>query len=106
MPQASPQGAGGKYRYQEKALVYEGCEEHDWEVVELGIQSDHIHLFVCANPYTLPSDILRLRSRVLREKFPELLRLPSLWTRSYFLSTAGKVRSEIIQKYIERQSKV
>ncbi|MFX8285709.1 transposase, partial [Acinetobacter baumannii] len=45
-------------------------------------------------------------SRVLREEFPELLKLPSLWTRSYFLSTAGNVSSEIIQKYIERQSKV
>lgn len=93
-----------------KALVYEVCEEHTWEVVELAIQPDHIHLFVRANPYTLPTDIPRLikgrSSRVLREEFPELLKLPSLWTRSYFLSTAGNVSSEIIQKYIERQSKV
>lgn len=93
-----------------KALVYEVCEEHNWEVVELAIQPDHIHLFVRANPYTLPTDIPRLikgrSSRVLREEFPGLLKLPSLWTRSYFLSTAGNVSSEIIQKYIERQSKV
>lgn len=93
-----------------KALVDEVCEEHDWEVVELAIQPDHVHLFVRANPYTLPSDIPRLikgrSSRVLREEFRELLKLPSLWTRSYFLSTAGNVSGAIIQKYIERQSKV
>jgi putative transposase len=34
-----------------------------------------------------------------------LKRLPSLWTRSTFYSTAGHVSSETIQKYIERQSR-
>jgi len=28
-------------------------------------------------------------SRVLRQQFPHLLKLPSLWTRSYFCGTAG-----------------
>ena len=31
-------------------------------------------------------------------------RMPSLWTRSAFYSTAGQVRTEIIEKYIEKQS--
>lgn len=57
----------------------------------------------------LPSDIPRLikgrSSHDLREEFPLLLKLPSLWTRSFFLSTAGNVSQEIIQKSIERQSK-
>lgn len=30
-------------------------------------------------------------------------RLASLWTRSYFASTAGNVSSDIIQRYIEAQ---
>lgn len=41
----------------------------------------------------------------LREEFPELLKPPSLWTRSYFASTAGNVSSETIQRYIEAQSR-
>ncbi|HEY7416658.1 MAG TPA: transposase, partial [Ktedonobacteraceae bacterium] len=41
----------------------------------------------------------------LREEFPHLKRMPSLWTRSIFVSTAGNVSQESIQKYIERQSK-
>ena len=68
-----------------------------------------MHLFIRANPYTLPSDIPRLikgrGSHDLREEFPHLKKLPSLWTRSFFLSTAGTVSQEIIQRYIERQSK-
>jgi putative transposase len=62
-----------------------------------------------ANPYTLPSDIPRpikgRSSHDLRQEFPHLRKLPSLWTRSFFLSTAGDVSQEIIQNYIERQSK-
>jgi putative transposase len=39
----------------------------------------------------------------LRQEFPHLLRLPSLWTRSYFCSTAGNVSSQTIQRYIAEQ---
>jgi putative transposase len=43
-------------------------------------------------------------SRILREAFPALLKLPSLWTHSFFVSTAGNVSAEIIEHSIERQS--
>ncbi|WP_370048219.1 transposase [Lysinibacillus sp. RC79] len=39
----------------------------------------------------------------LREEFPHLQHLPSQWTRSYFVSTAGNVSSEIIKHYVEQQ---
>lgn len=93
-----------------KAIVYEVATEHEWEVLELAIQPDHVHLCVQADPQTLPSDSPRLikgrSSHHLRTEFPHLLKLPSLWTRSYFLSTAGKVSSVIIQKYSERQAAI
>jgi transposase IS200 family protein len=67
------------------------------------------HLFLWAHPYTLPTAIARLikgrSSHVLREDFPFLKKMPSLWTRSTFYSTAGNVSAETIQHYIERQSK-
>jgi putative transposase len=90
-------------------IIQEVAVEHNWSVVELAIQPDHVHLFLRSNPITLPTDIARLvkgrSSHLLREEFPYLKRLPSLWTRSTFYSTAGNVRSEIIKQYIERQSK-
>ncbi len=92
-----------------KQSIHEVADEHNWEVIRLAIQPDHVHLFICANPYTLPSGIPRLikgrSSHDLRQEFPHLRKLPSLWTRSFFLSTAGNVSQEIIQQYIERQSK-
>ena len=91
-------------------LMREVASEHGCSFLELAIQPDHVYVFLRGDPYTAPSDIARLMkgrsSRVLREEFPELLKLPSLWTQSFFVSTAGNVSHEIIQRYIERQSKV
>jgi putative transposase len=90
-------------------ITQEVAQEHGWQIISLAIQPDHVHLFIQSNPYTLPADIARLikgrSSHDLREEFPHLLTLPSLWTRSTFYSTAGFVSQEIIQKYIERQSR-
>jgi putative transposase len=99
----------GPVRDRLKQIIQEVADEHEWQIISLAIQPDHVHLFIRADPYTLPSDIPRLikgrSSHDLREEFPHLLKLPSLWTRSFFLSTAGNVSQETIQKYIERQSR-
>jgi putative transposase len=39
------------------------------------------------------------------EEFPHRRTLPSLWTRSFFLSTAGNVSQELSQRCIERPAK-
>lgn len=99
----------GLVRDRLEQIINEVVVEHDWEIIRLAVQSDHVHLVIRANPYTLPSDIPRLiksrSSHDLRQEFPHLRKLPSLWTRSFFLSTAGTVSQEMIQRYIERQSK-
>ena len=88
-------------------LIREIAEEYGWEILALEIKPDHVHLFISVQPYWSPHIVLRRikgrTSRVLRGEFPELLKLPSLWTRSYFVSTAGQVSSETIQRYIEEQ---
>ena len=80
-----------------------GCE-----IVSLEVMPDHVHLFINANPKLSPNYIIGqikgLSSRVLRIEFPELLSLPSLWTRSYWVSTAGNVSQAVIRKYIEAQT--
>lgn len=99
----------GPVRDRLERIVREVATENGWEIIRLAIRPDHVHLFVRANPNTLPSDVPRRMkgrsSHLLREEFPHLRKLPSLWTRSFFLSTAGNVSQEIIQRYIERQSK-
>ena len=55
------------------------------------------------------SDIMKslkgYTSKILRNEFNELSKMPSLWTRSFFVSTAGNVCSETIKQYVENQKK-
>jgi putative transposase len=99
----------GPIRARLEQIINEVAAEHEWMVIEVAIQPDHVHLFIRANPCTLPLDIPRLIkgrcSRYLRDEFPQLRKLPALWTRSFFLSTAGNVGQETVRKHIERQSK-
>lgn len=69
--------------------------------------SDHVHAFLNCPPTIAPYQVMHkvkgYTAKYLREEFSELLKLPSLWTRSYFCSTAGNVSSETIKKYIAQQ---
>ena len=64
-------------------------------------------MFLNCLPTQSPSNIMQYiegyTSKVLREEFEILRKMPSLWTRSYFISTAGNVCSETIKKYVENQ---
>src|SRR5262245_961848 len=99
----------GTIRTRLEQIIHEVAAARGWTVIELAIQPDYVHLFIRADPNTLPSDIPRRikgrSSQLLREEFPQLRKLPCMWTRSFFLSTAGNVSQEILQRYIERQSK-
>jgi putative transposase len=97
----------GKIATRCREIIEAKCEEKSWQIIELAIQPDHLHLFIRIWPSDAASEVLRqikgITSHPLRAEFPELLKLPSLWTRSYFASSAGNVSSEVIKKYIEAQ---
>ncbi|GGF86807.1 hypothetical protein GCM10010912_35110 [Paenibacillus albidus] len=77
------------------------------EIISIEIDQDHAHLFLNALPTCSPADIMAkikgVTSKRLREEFTHLAYLPSLWIRSYFVSTAGNVSSEAIKRYVEQQ---
>jgi putative transposase len=72
----------------------------------LAIRLDHVHLFITRDPTLAPNKIMQqvkgYSSCHLRDEFD--FGLPSLWTRSYFVSTAGDVSSEVIEEYIDAQA--
>lgn len=83
-------------------MIEQKCAEKGWTVLELAIQPDHIHLFVRVWPTDSAADVVKeckgLTAYELRKKYPAILKkLPSLWTRSYFASTAGKVSAATIE---------
>ena len=90
-----------------KELVTERCEQEKIDILAMECHHDHVHLFVSVYPQMnithIISTVKGTTSRILREEFPALGRAPSLWTRSYFVSTAGNVSAETIRRYVETQ---
>ena len=86
-----------------KELVKLKCQELEIEIIAIECDKDHSHMFLNCSPTQSPSDIMQqikaYTSKILREEFKQLSKMPSLWTRSYFVSTAGNVSSETIRRY-------
>ena len=91
-------------------IMKEVAKEKGVEILALEVRPNHLHMFVSAYPqlqiHKLVKALKGRSSHHLRREFPHLLKLPSLWTNSYFVSTAGNVSSKTIQRYIEAQSRV
>ncbi len=88
-------------------IMFDVALENGWEIISKEVMPDHVHLFISADVRSRPEIVVKRfkgrSSRYLRNEFPELLKMPTLWTRSYFLSTAGNVSAATIKKYIEQQ---
>ncbi len=94
-----------------KAVLFQVCQEHDAEILELETMPDHVHVLVSCNPTFGIKRLVGLMkgrsSRLLRQEFPSLRsRLPSLWTHSCFIATVGGAPLALIKQYIESQKSV
>ncbi|MEM1008329.1 MAG: IS200/IS605 family transposase [Myxococcota bacterium] len=94
-----------------KELLLEKQEEYGYQVLEMEILPEHVHLLLDVDPrmgaYRVTSKIKGCTSRVLRQEFPWLKkRLPTLWTRGKLISSVGAVTLEVVQKYIQAQKGV
>lgn len=81
------------------------------EVGKLEVMADHVHLFVRAKPTQAPhyivGQIKGYTSRILRQTLPALKkRLPTLWTRSYYVESVGHISQYTIEKYIGSKGEV
>ena len=92
-----------------KQLIYNQQDEYEYNIREMETQSEHIHLLIEIPPiHSIDKIVGKIKgytSKVLREEYPSLKsRLPSLWTRSKFVSSCGGVTLKVIKDYIESQS--
>lgn len=92
-----------------KEVVKDICDELEIKIIAIECDRDHTHMLLNCLPTLSPANVMQKikgrSSRIIREEFKELSKVPSLWTRSYFVSTAGNVSSEIIKRYVEEQKK-
>lgn len=91
-------------------LLMKKADEIDVIIKTMEIMPDHLHLFVKAKPTACPHWIVQqlkgYTSRILRQEFEPLrTRLPSLWTRSYYVESCGHISEDVVKKYIEDQKR-
>lgn len=88
-------------------IINDCCNELNATIKAIEIMPNHVHLFVS---YTYKESINKLikkikgtSSNLLRKEFPDLKKMPTLWTRSFFVASVGKISEETVKKYIENQ---
>jgi putative transposase len=91
-------------------LLRQCAEINKWEIHELNIQLDHVHMLVQLRPDVSVSVAVQYfkdgSSKVIREEFPELEEFlwgDSFWADGYFSETVGKVNMDIVREYIKNQ---
>ena len=94
-----------------KELILEKQEEYGYQVLDMEVMPDHVHLLLDVDPMIgivrIVSKIKGYTSKQIRDEFPAVKkRIPTLWTHSRFISTVGAVTLEVVKKYIEEQKHV
>src|SRR5262252_1437317 len=87
-------------------LIRERAErEHEFSPVTLLVLPDRVYLAAEAPPTLAPHSIVcqvkAYTSRVLRDEFPELTRIPSLWTRAYLVIAGSDVDAQEVLRRFE-----
>ena len=81
-----------------------------WQIHELNVNPDHVHMLVQLRPNVSVSKAVQLfkggSSRGMRLEFPELEEFlwgDSLWADGFFSESIGKVDWNVIRSYIRNQ---
>jgi putative transposase len=88
-----------------QALIEEQATGLEFVPVKLVIEPDRVYLAAEAPPTVAPHRIVcqvkAYTSRVLRDEFPELTRIPSLWTRAYLVMAGEHIEPEEVMRRFE-----
>jgi len=94
----------GEIKHRLSAILESVATERGWIIKAKEIAPDHVHILVEYEEQTPICEVVRAfkgrSSKLLRDEFPNLKKLPSLWTRSYFYDTSGKVSTAKVMAYI------
>ena len=90
-------------------IIKDVSKENNYKILASEIMPNHVHLCISCSPNCPPHRIVKSlkgrTSNLLRKEFPELTKMCTLWTRSYFVATVGNVSTDTVTKYIEDQWK-
>lgn len=84
------------------------CLQKGWEIYELKVMPDHVHLFISFPPATAPTYVFAVlkakTAGALFRNFPwlrEIFRKGHFWSPGKFYRSVGNVTYDVIQNYIK-----
>ena len=100
----------GKLAERIKGMIIFCCQLYDWDIYELAIEKDHVHLYLGAQPRWSPSQVMNKvkggTSRKIKQLFPKLKEIywgATFWAEGYLVKSTGKVTDKVISDYIKKQ---
>ena len=101
-----------KYGEDVKQIMYDISKKYDFDIKEMEVDKDHIHMMISSAPKISPLQIVRVLKqqstiqmwrRYASELKKQYWKENTFWTDGYFCSTIGEVSSEILKHYIQNQ---
>ena len=82
-----------------KEILIDVANRYEYEIIQMEVMPDHIHIFVGATPTVAPMDIVRIfKSITSIELFKKYPKLESFYSRSGSLWSAGKFISTMVSR--------
>lgn len=87
-----------------RALIEERADEGEFAPLTVVVLPDRVYLAAAAPPTMAPHRIIcqvkARTSRALRDEFPQLTRIPTLWTRAYLVMAGDQLTAdEVFQRF-------
>lgn len=91
-----------------RALIEERANDVEFHPLTVLVLPDRVYLAAAAPPTLAPHRIVcqikAHTSRILRDEFPELTRIPTLWTRAYLVMAGDQLTSdEVFERFAAAQ---
>lgn len=101
-----------KYGEDVKQIMYDISKRYDFDIKEMEVDKDHIHMMISSVPKISPLQIVRVLKqqstiqmwrRYASELKKQYWKENTFWTDGYFCSTIGEVSGKTLKHYIQNQ---
>jgi len=93
-----------------EGMIRFACQIHEWDIFELAVENDHVHLYIGAQPKWSPSEMMKLikggTSNKIREIFPELDEIywgATFWADGFLVKSVGEISDKVVSEYVKKQ---
>ena len=100
----------GEVKKHIEGMIKFASQIHGWEIFELAVKQDHVHLYMGAQPKWSPSDIMKRikggTSNKIKEMFPELEEVywgATFWADGFLVKSTGEINDKVISMYVRNQ---